>query len=284
MSIGLLLSLVSCNKPSIQSPDKPGERKNFLTIEDFTSADLRDAENLENPYDNFGREHFNGIVYVVKDLKGSVSSSISLIYKRALDFEKTLPSSLSLRSTNDLQVTEDDFIDIYQSVKKNFSFKIADSASPELKQEIERFSQVFLQLKEEKENFDYAKIKQSIVAFESDVLKNTSLSERDKSILLKATSTSRYSALQWERPIAKLLTDVEPSSDKVAQLKWHHWLIIAAADAAGATLGVTLGGGVGVGVAASKAAYDIIVSELKKEEDVKEPVTVDTELEQASEK
>lgn len=273
---GILFSMVSCNKSNVPNAKENGEKESTISINDFTSVDLRDAENPENPYDNFGREHFRGIVYVVKDLKGSVTAPVSSVYRSAIDFEKSLPSSSSLRSTSDRQLTEKDLVDIYQSAKQNFSFKTIENASPELKEEMIRFSEVFLQLKDEKNTPNYEKIKQSIVAYESNVLKSRVLSKEEKALVLKAAATSRYSALQWELPITKLVKEVEKPEVKVEKLKWYHWLIVVAADAGGAALG----GGVSGTVAASKAAYDIINSELKKDETiVSESPT--TELEQA---
>lgn len=278
--VGILSSIASCNKSNVTEVKSDMDEEFLISIEDFTSADLRKAKNSENPYDEFGKAHFEGIVYVVKDLKGSVTAPISSIYQSALNFEKTIPSSSPLRSTNNRQLTDEDILAIYQSVKQNFSFCNVENASPELKEEMKRFSEVFLELRDSKaEDLQtYEKIKQHICAYESSVLKNELLKESDKAIILKGTSTARYSALQWEQPITKLVKQVEPSSAKVAKLKWYHWLIVAGADA----LAAALEGGVPGTVAASKAAYDIINSELKKDStSTPKPVEGKTELDKS---
>lgn len=274
--VGILSSIASCNKSNVTEVKSDMDEEFLISIEDFTSADLRKAKNSENPYDEFGKAHFEGIVYVVKDLKGSVTAPISSIYQSALNFEKTIPSSSPLRSTNNRQLTDEDIVVIYQSVKQNFSFCNVENASPELKEEMKRFSEVFLELRDSnaEDMQTYEKIKQHICAYESSVLKNELLKESDKAIILKGTSTARYSALQWEQPITKLVKQVEPSSAKVAKLKWYHWLIVAGADAL-----ATSEGGVSGAVVTSKAVYDIINTELKKDStSTPKPVEGKTEL------
>lgn len=276
-SLGALIAAavifcVACSKENAASYRENKDNESPITIDDFTSANVEDAANPENPYDYFGKAHFDGIVYVVKDLNGSVTAPVSKIYQSAVKFEQTLNTSSfnALRSSSAHQPTEEELMSAYQFAKQNFSFKTPEGASPELKAELKKLSEVFRQLDMEENDCNFQKIKQEIVAYETELLKSSTLNGDEKPILLKMTAIARYSALQWERPLTKLMAQKETSSivKSVKSTKkgkrWYHWLMIAAADAGGAVYAVFENKEVITSaISASKATYDIINAELQ---------------------
>ncbi len=263
---------VACSKENAASYRENKDNESPITIDDFTSANVEDAANPENPYDYFGKAHFDGIVYVVKDLDGSVTAPVSTIYQSAVKFEQTLNTSSfnARRSSPAHQPTEEELMSAYQFAKQNFSFKTPEGASPELKAELKKLSEVFRQLDMVENDCNYQKIKQEIVAYETELLKSSTLNGDEKPILLKMTAIARYSALQWERPLTKLMAQKETSSitKSVKSTKkgkrWYHWLMIAAADAGGVVYAVVEDKDIITSaISASKATYDIINAELQ---------------------
>lgn len=262
---------VACSKENAPSNEKKQGKESSITIDDFTSANVEDAANPENPYDYFGKAHFDGVVYVVKDLNGSVTAPVSTIYQSAVKFEQTLNTSSfnTRRSSSAHQPTEEELMSAYQFAKQNFSFKTPEGASPELKAELKKLSEVFRQLDMEENDCNYQKIKQGIVTYETELLKSSTLNGDEKPILLKMTAIARYSALQWEQPLTKLMAQKETSSiaksvKSTKGKRWYHWLMIAAADAGGAVVGYFSDEGiVSSAVSASKATYDMITEDLK---------------------
>ncbi len=263
---------VACSKENAPSNEKKQGNESSVTIDDFMSANVEDAANPENPYDYFGKAHFDGVVYVVKDLNGSVAAPVSTIYQSAVKFEQTLnTSSFNVRrSSSAHQPTEEELMSAYQFAKQNFSFKTPEGASPELKAELKKLSEVFRQLDMVENDCNYQKIKQEIIAYETELLKSSTLNGDEKPILLKMTAIARYSALQWEQPLTKLMAQKETSSiaksvKSTKGKRWYHWLMIAAADAGGAVVGYFSDEGiVSSAVSASKATYDMITEDLDK--------------------
>lgn len=270
------LFLFACNNSAI--PSSIEEREQFNISEVFASIDLREAENPDNPYDAYGKAHFQGVMYVVGKLQGSATASILDIDKYSKEFEQTLPESDALRSSSDRTLSDAEITSIYNSMKRNFSFKVTEEASPELKKEAEKFSRIFLSFQKKQDKFNFQEIKKSIVAYESEVLKNKNLKETDKAIMLKSTSTCRYSALQWEYPINNVVRNVEKNEVKVKKLKWYHWIIVVAVDAGS----VLLGEKVSDAVKASTTAYENIKSELNPDDSSKKINNATTELDKTS--
>lgn len=266
-SIVTVFCCTSCNKENTPVPVENKNNESSIAI-DLAAANIEDAANPANPYDDFGKAHFDGIVYVVKDLNGSLTAPISSIYKSAVKFEKTLHSA-ALRSSSTPPFTEEELVDVYKEVKQNFTFKVLESASPKLKEEMTRLSEVFRQLEGEDENCNYQTIKQRLVAYEASILEDSQLNSEEKTIILKMTSTARYSALQWELPLTKLMEQKSTSAVKSVKAKikkrWYHWLLITAADAGGAIAGATVGPStsVGLAVSTSSAVYTMIDKELQ---------------------
>lgn len=90
---------------------------------------------------------------------------------------------------------------------------------------------------------DYCYIKANIVAFETDVLNSTSISQIEKNQLLYASSVARYSAFYWNEKFHE-----QNQNATNARPLWQ-WVVTIAADVAGGiggtSIGVTVGGALG---------------------------------------
>ncbi len=220
------------------------------------------AANSNNPYDYFGKAHYDGLLFVSQKTNGFTVSRKK--QKAAIDeFVKT-QTFADTRSGAFSALTENELASIFEQAQNAKIQVDTVNMSAAMVNAVTLYSQTLRHLFETEGNLTFSEIKDSIMHFESYVLSNDKLTEVEKEDLLKSTSTFRYSALQWERFVKEHESKLATRSGK----KWYHWVVIAGADAIGALVDKTVSGA----VLASKTASDEITKELSK---VEEPTKVE---------
>ena len=229
------------------------------------------AANSNNPYDYFGKAHYDGLLFVSKKTNGFTVSRKK--QKAAIDeFVKT-QTFADTRSGAFSALTETELASIFEQAQNATIQVDTVNMSSAMVNAVTLYSQTLRHLFETEGNLTFSEIKDSIMHFESCVLSNDKLTEVEKEDLLKSTSTFRYSALQWER----FIKEHESKRATRSRKKWYHWVIIVGADA----IGALAHGSVSEAVQASQAVSDEITKDLSK---VEEPKVEESKVEVDSEK
>lgn len=166
---------ISCHKPQATQPG--------------SEAYDYEPDNPYNKYDSFGYWH-NQILDYIEDCRNkSGRSGFSNSCNSVRDFYKTkswadLPKNHFANVTSTVEASLTDI----QSVIKNSRWSNnAKKAMIELIRKLENASST---------SADYSQFKNQILEFEDSILQ-TYLPESDKEVILKTTSTARYSSHRW---------------------------------------------------------------------------------------
>lgn len=212
--------LVSCSQNEL---NLASERS---VTDALTVANRELAENSSNPYDYFGKAHYDGILYICKktnDYQGTRAQRSA-----ALDeFLQSQPSHVT-RGVTESSLSDEELMKVFQQSKEGRILVDSANTSREMTSALGRYSQLLRNLYAAESFITYAALKDSVVAFENVILKNGQLTPFEKERLLKSTSTLRYSALQWEGYVQDVLAPRATRGWKI-----FRWLRIAGADAIG---------------------------------------------------
>ncbi|WP_162903031.1 hypothetical protein [Taibaiella koreensis] len=222
LALTSLILNVSCKKINeTQNPSKTTQtnRTMALELED-------DAANPNNPYDEIGRIHNNGLLYVQKT-NGINNHNVGDIYAAAVEYA----------TANGLSIpTEDDFNKNVTKISAGVDQYISNlSISGTAKNHI---SVILNTLSDDDDSYA---IRKSKVTEVETAVSASALTATEKEMVLKVASTARYSAVYWINidtgfdPVND--TDPQPyrirlATDQEVRAAWR-----AIYDAAGAIFG-----------------------------------------------
>ena len=237
------------------------------TTELLAAQDPQLAANPNNPYDYFGKAHYDGLLFVSKKTNGFTKSKKKQEAALA-EFIKS-QSFADTRSSSPSSLTDEELIQVLEQAQEAKIRIDTIHTSAAMINAVTLYTNTLQRLSDIEGYPEYSAIKDSIMLFENVIIQDMNLTEIEKERLLKSTSTFRYSALQWEKYIKEHDTKLTTRGKR----KWYHWIVIVGADA----IGAFVDGSVTGAVLASKTASDEISKGLSKIEEEKQEEMSETD-------
>jgi len=223
--------------------------------EPHTSLKKRDGispDNPSNPWEIYGIVH-NEILQEVLNhqnfLKNDTEATINFSLLKFTD--KYNPADFGgYTTTHKIMNILKSFPNSYYDVVESHNY------SPNVKNKLNYLFELIYTSFEE-EGLDYNIMKGKIVAFEETLLNGSEslMSDVEKDIILKTTSIGRHSLYFWFLNTNEKYP-IYDSPDKKSEKKWWKWLVIGAADVAGAVTG-NVAGALGASAGASTLVDEI---------------------------
>lgn len=196
-------------------------------------------ENPSNPFDSVGIHHNLGLDYVfAQNSHPTIEQVVSLsnAYTMKVYGGREPSLSASLPTEESIRTLLRDATDRFSSMIDHTNYSA--NCKAQLKQLIALVTDTT-----SANCSEYCHIKANIVAFETDVLNSTSISQTEKNQILYVSSVARYSAFRWSEKFH------EQNPSTANNRKWWEVALVIVSDVAGgiggSSVGVTVGGALG---------------------------------------
>lgn len=188
----LLIGLTFCSCQEKVNPLPSENENNVAKIQTLSAAGglvTASPENLNNPYDNYGKLH-NAILQETEDVWEDTTSSLSNVYSAIV--------ASNLDTIDNPILSEDSAIAIASDVMANLDNPSVFVSNTSLTEEGKLYANSLINLLNHWTEYNsYVDFRDAVIAFESNLIQDEALSEIDKSLLLKAASICRYTTKFW---------------------------------------------------------------------------------------
>lgn len=222
---------VSCKKES--QSDIPEPVRKVQKAATVANVSCEDPANPDNPYDQIGYYHNEGVTYVLNITGNSNPVASSEIAALSNQYGLQTFNINGTATAADIDEVVNDGINEYTSIIDQYS--VSDKARAYLYQLMAIFDDP-----SETDEVEYCPLKDRIVALESTVLQDGTLNNTERRQVLSATSVARYSLYYW--------MNYDFPSDNTARLPkwlknlWNNYVKpVAKADGIAAATGVIKG-------------------------------------------
>ncbi|MDR2926985.1 MAG: hypothetical protein LBV41_02100 [Cytophagaceae bacterium] len=243
--------LFACNKSQVENVE-------FSAMEEQT---LINPANPDNPFDYYGDLHNKSLRIALDELKDSPNASfeerirVSGQATQKVLSEEGMAMSKATVDTAEFMAALEFLIDDMENNYVNFIAAL--NLDTYTKNQLQILTQELIAMSKF-EDLEYDDVHSKIVEFETNVLNHIiTISDNDMEDILACTSTMRHSLSFWTNEKGLFHNDNSVNPEK---WRWYHYIIVAAADAFGATVACESGPAfaVGLGVACSGIAAAII--------------------------
>ena len=207
------------------------------------SVNISGPENPLNQYDSIGYWHNRILDYVQTYNITTDTPDVRASTQWVIKF---------YREEQGVEVPESFFSTVRQTIddrENDFRHVIATCPYPEhVKAALDSLIAMLKRMSDE--GTDYTAIKGSITAFEDNVMRDISLAETDRAIILKTASVARYSIYYW----INILPSNPPSGQAFKFKNIVKWIAAVTSDIGGAIVS----GNAGYAADCSSYAYDLV--------------------------
>lgn len=222
-----------------------------LTIVTSVKVNAQNPENRNNEFDQVGVLHNELVERAISEHTGK-NLSLNEICNIFEDYVNQSPEAREFGANKiDTQLIEDgvnDFPNQFRNVIK--SINISTKAQTKAQELIDRMFEMAFADKEP----NYSDVYNYVIAFETSIVSDKSLSSNDKKALLSGASIARYSTLMWKNHYSEKYNNTTSKRKR----RWWEWVVIGVADVAGGIGGSSVGATVGGAAAASYYTGEII--------------------------
>lgn len=237
VAVTLLFSINAC-----QEDQEAKVSKNEITTFAVTNKFGVSADFALNPYDNAGKVHNEILQKVVEKWDENLTTDDYINISRD-EFFKLYPNENPAVFLSNVKIKSilDDSDNNYATILNN------PNLNPVVRNQMSSFIKLLIDF-EATGNNDYADLKEKIVYFETSIINNTSINDKDKAAILYVTSIGRHSAYFWNTIYLDALANGYTPFSIMGKKPWWKWVAVGLADVAGGISGGAAAGAVSGGV------------------------------------
>ncbi|AZA93597.1 Uncharacterised protein [Chryseobacterium nakagawai] len=237
VALTLFFSINAC-----QEDQEPKISKNEIPTVAVTNKFGVSADFALNPYDNAGKVHNEILQKVVEKWDENLTTDDYINISRE-EFFKLYPGENPEIFLPNIKIKSilDDSDNNYATALNN------PNLSPIVRNHMSSFIKLLIDF-EATNNNDYAALKETIISFETSIINNSAINDKDKASILSVTSIGRHSAYFWNTIYLDALANGYSPSSIIAKKPWWKWVAVGLADVAGGISGGAAAGAVSGGV------------------------------------